>query len=61
MQGGGVAGEGVGEQQVDLAPFYACLVANTSCEGGEPTMTVDGCSPPVAVRVAPAGDPTSVR
>ncbi|MEO0603710.1 MAG: hypothetical protein AAF211_19890 [Myxococcota bacterium] len=40
--------DGAENQRADLGPFYACLVANTSCNGGEPTMTIDGCAPPVA-------------
>jgi len=50
---------GADDQPVDLTSFYACLVSNTSCEGGTPTMTVDGCAPPVVTQVTPSAEPVS--
>lgn len=40
--------QGVEGHFVDLAPFYTCLKTNTVCDDGEPSMTYDGCSPPLA-------------
>lgn len=40
--------DGLEGQQADLGPFYQCLVENTSCVDDQPTMTVEGCSPPLA-------------
>ncbi len=45
--------EGVDHQPADLGPFYECLVAHTSCEGDEPSLTVEACSPPIASRISP--------
>jgi hypothetical protein len=43
---------GVDAEPVDMTPFYDCLVAHSSCEGGQPRLDVDGCEAPVSGLVA---------
>ncbi len=37
---------------VDMAPFYDCLVAHSSCDGADAKLDLDRCEPPVLDLVA---------
>ncbi|MEZ4235916.1 MAG: hypothetical protein R3F59_07085 [Myxococcota bacterium] len=36
---------------VDMQPYYACLVAHARCDGGALVLDTDGCAPPLLVAV----------
>lgn len=38
---------GVDGAPVDMAPYYDCLRENSRCDGTEPVLSLDGCTPPV--------------
>lgn len=43
---------------VDMAPYYACLVERTRCEGGDLILDVEGCQPPL-LRLAGGSAPAA--
>ena len=38
---------GVDGAPVDMGPWYACLRENARCDGTEPVLSLEGCTPPL--------------